>query len=144
MVPDEQRGTATAVSQQSAADHEELRSLFSPTETLRVLDDFSKWVFATTAVVGAIGGGLGLSALSNLNASGRQIYLAAVACLSVALVLATLARAPRALEVNRDQPEALRSAFEAVVKRRYALLLTASLLVAAAFALAAAAAVVSA
>jgi hypothetical protein len=108
------------VSQQAADDHQELRDLFRPTETLRVLDEFATWVFGTTAVVGAIGCGLGLSTLDHLDHTGKQVYLVAVICTRMARILAP--RAPRAVRVNPDQRESLRTTFERIVKQRYAML----------------------
>lgn len=117
-------------------DFKELRLLLRPTETLRVLDEFSKWLFASAAVVGALGAGLGVSGLNGLDGAGSYIFASAVLCLALSLTAAVFARMPQRRLVHRNDSASMSSAVDGIATRRYRLLIGAGLLFAAALVLA--------
>lgn len=126
----------TALSPDEEADFAELRALFSPSQSLRLLDNFAKWLFASAGIVGVLGSGFGLSKANNLHGSGRRLFAWAVVCLGLSLALAALARLPILQRVNRYSPEDMRSALHTLYFVRCGLLAGSALLFAAALALA--------
>jgi hypothetical protein len=132
----EPSGTSRPASKEEAEDLAELRRVISPTETLSVLDEFARWLFASTATVGTVGAGIGLTGAADLDDGGRWLFAVAVACVAISLALACLARVPRRLDVNRYSRESLDSALSELAKRRGNLLYAAGILFAAALLLA--------
>jgi hypothetical protein len=130
------QGRSFALSKEELEDVTELRLLLSPSETVRVLDDFARWVFASTAVVGTLAAGFGLSGLDDLSERGRNVFAAAVMSVAMSLVLATLARIPKRLDVNRFSPESMQDALRQMVVLRGRLLAGAGILFAVALLLA--------
>lgn len=126
----------TANSKEQSDDFAELRTLISPTQTVQILDRFAVWLFSSTAIVGTLGAGLGVTGLNHLGAAGRRTFAIAVVCVSVALALAVLARIPFPMKVNRYSFESLRIAHERAAKFRFKVLLFAGALFAAALILA--------
>lgn len=128
--------TGSPVSQEFSQDFDELRSLLRPSESVKVLDEFSRWLFATTAVVGTLGAAFGISGLNDLSGTGKRLFATAVLCLGVSLALAALARAPRKVFVNRYSLESMQDTLGRLVKFRQRVLTGAALLFAAALVLA--------
>ena len=126
----------TAVSAEEMADYEQLRKLVSPEQSLAVLDDFAKWLFAATAIFGALGTSFGVSGANDLTGSGRTMFAWAVAIVGVSLALAALARLPVPRRVNRYSDVSLQDHVAFAMKLRGGLLLSAGLLFAAALVLA--------
>jgi hypothetical protein len=114
----------------------ELRQLFSASESLRLLDDFAKWLFASAAVVGSVGAGFGSRTLTDLDAWGKTLFLAALVAVAVTLILAALARLPARRSVNRHDLAGMREDFAKVTSRRYGFLVTGVVLFALALVLA--------
>lgn len=110
------------MSPEELADYEELRSLFSPTVSLKLLDDFATWLFAIAAVVGSLGAGFGISGGANLSSAGEKLYAAGVACIGISLALAALGRLPLPQRVNRYSPQNMRKALNVVLWTRFTLL----------------------
>jgi hypothetical protein len=128
--------TTGATSQEELADYKELRSLYGPSATVRVLDQFAVWLFASTAIVGALGAGFGVTGLNHLHGTGKGLFVAAVVSLSVSLAFAAFARTPFRVRVNRYQLGDLRAAHEKVATVRFWLLSIAAVLFALALMLA--------
>lgn len=87
------------------ADYEQLRSLISHEQSLALLDDFAKWLFASAAVVGALGTSLGVSGANQLDGTGKKVFALAVVLVAVSLALAAIARLPRRVQINRYSAE---------------------------------------
>jgi hypothetical protein len=130
------QGQSVVVSKEELDDFSELRSLLRPSETVRVLDDFARWLFASTAVVGTLAAGFGLSGLDALSQRGRNVFAAAVISVALSLVLATVARIPKRLDVDRFSPESMQDALTEMVVLRGRLLAAAGMLFALALLLA--------
>jgi len=55
-----------------------LQALFDPAASLKRVDDFSKWIFASVGVIGTLGAAFSNSALSGLAACGKVVFGVAV------------------------------------------------------------------
>lgn len=128
--------TTGPISKEEVADYEELRRLYSPSETVRILDQFAIWLFASTAIVGGLGAGFGVTGLNHLHRTGKGLFVAAIVSLSVSLALAAFARTPFRVRVNRYRISDLRAAHERVAIVRFWLLFLAAVLFACALMLA--------
>lgn len=117
-----------ALADEEFADYEELRGLFSPTVSLKLLDDFAKWLFALSGTAGVIGAGFGVSGANHLSASGQSWFAWAVASVSASLALASFSRLPLPWRVNRYAPASLSRALTRVLWTRFVLLAIATLL----------------
>jgi hypothetical protein len=126
------------LSPEEIEDYEELRSLFSPTVSLGLLDSFAKWLFTLAGTVGAVGAGFGVTGAIDLSGSGKSLYAAAVACVAFSLALAALSRLPLpgSKKVNRYSPVSMRRALNRVIWVRLIILALAALGFAAGLALA--------
>jgi hypothetical protein len=136
--PDTERETTgEALSPEQEADFEELRSLFSPKQSLSLLDDFAKWLFAFAGTVGVVGTGFGISNGNDLRGDGRKLFAFAVASVGLSLSCAALARMPLPRRVNRYSDESMRDALRVVYVVRGSLLTLGAILFAAGLVLAA-------
>jgi hypothetical protein len=118
------------------ADYEELRRLVSPEKSFALLDDFAKWLFGITAVVGTLGASFGVSGANDLTGSGRTLFAWAVALVGVSLAFAALARLPLPIRVNRYSDVSLARHVLILVQVRGVMLTFAALLFAAGLVLA--------
>lgn len=125
-----------SLSPEEVADYEELRTLFSPTVGLKLLDDFAKWLFALSGTAGVLGAGFGVSGANDLSPAGGKVFAAAVACIAVSLALASLSRLPLPSRVNRYSPDSMKRALRRLLWTRFGLLATAALFFAAGLVLA--------
>lgn len=125
-----------AVSPDDVAEYEELRQLVSRKQSLLLLDDFAKWLFAAAAVVGTLGASFGASDANALTGAGRKLFAVAVALVGVSLALAALARLPLGKKVNFSSRDSLKSHIDGVTQFRGRLLRGAALLFAFALVLA--------
>jgi hypothetical protein len=91
------------------ADYEQLRDLISHGQSLSLLDDFAKWLFASAAIVGALGTSFGVSGANDLSGWGKTLFALAVAAVGVSLALSAFARLPLRITVNRYSPEEMAS-----------------------------------
>jgi hypothetical protein len=117
-------------------DYHLLRSLLSPDVSLRLLDDFAKWLFTLTGTVAPIGAGLGVTGTTNLSDDGHRLFGKAVVLVALSLVFAAFARLPLPVHMNRYSPIAMRRGLGRVMWTRFVLLVAATLLFAAGLALA--------
>lgn len=116
---------------------DELRSLFSPRQSVAVLDDFSKWLFGAAAIAGSLGGAFGVTGLTHLQGAGKTLFALSILCLGVSLALATLARIPIWVRHNPYSPDSLERAFQDLGQLRGNVLRAGGLLFGAALVLAA-------
>lgn len=130
------QGSAEPRTPEEIADYAELRALIRPTQSVEILDRFALWLFGATAIVGTLGAGFSIDGTSHLNGAARVVFGGAIVFLTVALVLALLARLPLPVQVNRYSLEDLQRAHRKVVRLRFRLVLGAGLLFAAALLLA--------
>lgn len=121
-----------------SADLDELRDLISPKQSLALLDDFAKWLFAIAAVVGSLGTAFGVSSASDLTGTSKTRFAWAVACTAVSLTLAAFARLPLPVDVNRNSSDSLETAIASLTRARFWLLAGAAVAFGAALLLAAA------
>lgn len=118
------------------ADYERLRKLVSREQSLALLDDFAKWLFATAAVVGTIGASFGVSDANALIGKGRTLFAWAVAAVAASLALAAFARLPLPKRVHLYSRESMAAHVDRVVVIRGRLLIVAAVLFAGGLALA--------
>ena len=105
----------------------ELRAVLSPAETVRVLDDFSRWLFTTAAAVASLGAAFGASGLNALTGWGRGLFSGAILSLALSLAFAAAGRAPRRARVIRVSRESMRENLDAIVAARQKRLFWASI-----------------
>jgi hypothetical protein len=117
-------------------DYRQLRSLLNPEVSLRLLDEFAKWLFTLTGTVGAIGAGLGVTGATSLSDDGHRLFGKAVVLVALSLVLAAFARLPLPVHMNRYSAVAMKRALWRVILIRFWFLAIAVLLFAAGLALA--------
>lgn len=94
----------------------------APEKSLALLDDFAKWLFAVTAVVGTLGASFNVSGANNLSGTGKTLFAWAVVCVGGSLALAALARLPLGRHVNRYSDVSLAAHVAFVTKLRGGLL----------------------
>jgi hypothetical protein len=114
------------VSEEELRDYEELRSLFSPTVGVQLLDEFAKWLFALAGTTGAIGAGFGVSGANNLSHSGHRWFAWAVASVACSLALAAISRLPLPMKVIRYSPRSMTRAIRRLFVIRFCLLAVAA------------------
>jgi hypothetical protein len=128
--------TGTVLPPEEVADYQELRALFSPSQSLILLDNFAKWLFGLSGTVGVIGTGFGISKASDLHGTGQTLFAWAVACVAGSLALAAFARLPLPLRVNRFDSTDMRKKLQRLYVFRAGLLALSTCLFAAALILA--------
>ncbi|MGD0586748.1 MAG: hypothetical protein ABSA86_13425 [Oryzomonas sp.] len=76
------------------------RELALPTSRIASCDEFAKWLFTVTTVVGTLGAAFSNAAFKNLQGSGSILFFAAVAMTGVSLALAIILRTVEPKKAN--------------------------------------------
>ena len=125
-----------SVSQDQVQRIEALKDAYSPTQSLKLLDDFSKFLFGATATVAALGTALGVNGFGDLEGSGRTLFSFAVLSLAFSLFAATAALLPLGMKINPNSPESASAAFASAIRLRLGLVTVAAVFFATALGLA--------
>lgn len=133
---DQSRESLNPLQPEELEDYAELRKLISPGMSLELLDNFAKWLFAITGVVGALGAGLGVTGANDLSSRGEGLFAWAIFLVALSLALAAFARIPLPIRGSRYSPVAMSRALRRILWARFVLLGLAALLFAAGLALA--------
>lgn len=120
-----------------------LRALFDPASSLKVVDDFAKYLFTSAAIVGTIAGGLKVTDLTDLHGVGADLFSFAIVALAASLACAILALLPLGMRANPNKTESLQGALGRLLRFRLGWITAAGLLFALAIGLAGAAPFVS-
>ncbi len=112
----------TLVTPEEKAQTDALRACFDPKASLDRIDSFAKWIFSSSAIVGALGAGLSNSAFAK--AHGMSIWLLAgsMLCLGVSLVTACWGIHPDLVCVRLNDPNSLKTAVNLLIRQRQRLL----------------------
>jgi hypothetical protein len=95
-----------------------LQALFDPAASLKRVDDFSKWIFASISVIGTLGAAFSNSAFSSLAPCGKYVFAVAVLLTGVSLFAATMAIEPSWVHANPASREAMLAAVDANLRAR--------------------------
>lgn len=114
-----------------------LRSLFDPATSLKTLDDFALWLFASAGTLGALATAGRVVGVGDLTDRGKRYFTWAILLFGIALALAALARAPQPSRFNPHNVLSMRGQLHRILLLRYGALGLAALLFGAALLLAA-------
>lgn len=95
-----------------------LRTFFDATATLDRIDSYGKWIFASSAIVGALAAGFSSGSLPKTHGWSLLPLTASVLCLGISLVAASRSIAPQIVEVSLNDLDSMREAVNAHVKGR--------------------------
>ncbi|HEY6765125.1 MAG TPA: hypothetical protein VI386_10155 [Candidatus Sulfotelmatobacter sp.] len=95
-----------------------LQTLFDPAGSLKRVDDFSKWIFASIGVVGSLGAAFSNSAFSSLALCGKDIFGVAVFLAGLSLFAATWTIEPQWVHANTASRESMLAAVDANLRAR--------------------------
>lgn len=109
---------STYVPPEEKTEFDSLRSYFDAKASLDRMDDYAKWIFASSAVVGALGAGLSNAAFANAHGAALILFAVAVFCLGIALIAASLSIAPQISEVWLKDIDDLRRTVNEHFRRR--------------------------
>jgi len=96
----------------------EMQGLFKPADSIKRVDDFAKWVFASIAVVGTLGTGLTTITIGTLPGPGKFILAIAIFLVGLSLLSATFAIEPQWVDVNLSDYDSMMMAFENNLSKR--------------------------
>jgi hypothetical protein len=133
----------TPVSPEVKAEFDSLRAIFDTKAAFDRLDAYGKWLFGSTTIVGALGAGLSNSVFAKLRGPAAWVFGAAVLCLGICLVFASLSIAPEWAKVRLSELSSMLTAINNQFRRRQRFLTIASFLFALSLALAASAPLLS-
>jgi len=111
-------GTARPLSPAQVHQLTDLQTLLQPSASLQRIDDFSKWIFTSTAVVGTLGAAFSNAAFHQLSGLGKALFAAAVFLVALALFSATMALAPEFTYANPSSLESMLAAADRHIKSR--------------------------
>ena len=111
-------GTARSLSPAQVQQLTDLQALLKPSASLQRIDDFSKWIFTSTAVVGTLGAAFSNAAFHQLAGLGKALFAAAVFFVALALFSATMALAPEFTYANPSSLESMLAAVDRRIKSR--------------------------
>src|ERR1035437_77924 len=89
----------TYVSPEIKAEFDSLRSVFDAKASLDRIDSYAKWIFASSAIVGALGAGLSNGAIAKAHGMSLFLFTFAILCLGISLVAACQSIAPEVTSV---------------------------------------------
>jgi hypothetical protein len=95
-----------------------LQTVFDPAASLKRVDDFSKWIFASIGVIGSLGAAFSNSAFSTLAPCGKDIFGIAVVLSGLSLFAATWTIEPKWVHANTASRESMLAAVEANLRAR--------------------------
>ena len=127
----------TPVSDERLAQFNSLVTFFDAKTSMDRIDTYAKWIFASSAVVGALGVGLANGVVAKAHGMSLILFVVAIACLGVSLVAACRSIAPQEVEIELNQLESMRRAVNEQFATREAHLRTATTFYAVALLLAA-------
>jgi len=96
----------------------DLQAFFKPGASLQRIDDFSKWIFASTTIVGTLGAAFSNTAFHALVGVGRVFFAVAVLLIGLSLSWATVALVPRWKYANPASMESMLAAVDQNIKAR--------------------------
>ena len=105
----------TYVAPETKEQFDSLRAFFDARAGLDRIDSYAKWIFASSAIVGALGAGLSNEALPRAHEGSLLLLVAAILCLGVSLVAACQSIAPEVVKVSLNNLDDMR----AVVNRQF-------------------------
>lgn len=108
----------TYVPPEVKAQFESLRAFFDAKASMDRIDSYGKWIFASSAIVGALGAGLSNGALPRAHAGSLVLLMASIVCLGVSLVAASQSIAPKVVEVSLNDLKSMREAVNRHFKDR--------------------------
>jgi hypothetical protein len=91
---------------------------FDPKGSLDRIDGFAKWIFASSAIVGALGAGLSNAAFSKVHGMGLFLLGLSILSLGISLVYACQGIAPSIVDVNLNQFNSMRDAVNRQIVQR--------------------------
>jgi hypothetical protein len=106
-------GNSRLLSPDEVKQLQNLQGLFDPATCFKRIDDFSKWLFATIAVVGTLGAGLSNSAFSTLSPAGKVMFAISVTLVGASLFEAVRAMEPQWVHANLASRESMLAAVDA-------------------------------
>jgi hypothetical protein len=95
-----------------------LRSVFDAKASLDRIDSYAKWIFASSAIVGALGAGLSNAAIAKAHGLSLLLFTAAVVCLGVSLIAACRSITPTLESVRLNDFESMRNVVNNHFKQR--------------------------
>lgn len=112
--------TGSKLTEQERNELQKLQALFDPEQSLKRLDDFTKWMFTIAATVGTLGAGFANSAFSTPTTWGQASLAAAILFVGLSLAIALNAIAPKArpIQYNPNSPESMRKAYNTPLRAR--------------------------
>lgn len=106
------------LSSDEVAQFDAISALQDPVAAARRVDEFAKWLFGGTTIVGALLIGLARTGVTPAQSSGQILHAIAVVCLGVSLALASVSLAPKWSGYNRHSPEQRREAVDYALTAR--------------------------
>lgn len=76
------------------------RELLMPAARMSAYDEFAKWIFTITAIIGTFGAAFSNSAMNGLTGTGARLFFSAIAATSLSLALSVIQRAINVGKVN--------------------------------------------
>jgi hypothetical protein len=95
-----------------------LLACFDPKGSLDRIDGFAKWIFASSAIVGALGAGLSNAGLSKVHGMGLFLLGLSILSLGISLAYACKGIAPNIVDVDLNQFESMRMAVNRQIVQR--------------------------
>jgi hypothetical protein len=129
--------TGTPVSPDEVEELKTLRKAFDPDASLKTLEAFAVWLFASSGTLGALATAGKVVGIGDLSDDGKSYFSYAAILFGVSLALAVLAKAPQPARFNPHSVVAMRSQLNRIMITRSVLLIAAAGLFAVALGLAA-------
>jgi len=126
----------TPVSSDELEELKNLRKAFDSDTSLKALDAFAVWLFASSGTLGALAAAGKVVDIGELSHDGKSYFSYAVVLFGVSLALAVLARAPQPARFNPHSVVSMRSQLNRILITRSVLLVLAAGLFAVALGLA--------
>lgn len=108
----------TYVSPERKAQFDAFLSCFDPKVSLDRIDGFAKWIFASSAIVGALGAGLSNASFSKVHGMGLFFLGFSILFLGVSLVYACRGIAPYVVNVALNDFDSMRTVVNQQIVRR--------------------------
>lgn len=113
-----------------------LRALLDPSSSLKIVDDFAKYLFTASTVVATLGGAVKVTGLDGLHGTGGDLFSLALVALGVSLASAVFSLLPLGSKPNPNKIASLQGALGRILRFRLFWTTTAGVFFAAAIVLA--------
>lgn len=90
----------------------ELESVVSYEKSILKLEDFGKWLFTSSSIIGVLGAGFSVAGFTNMNWLGRIFFFVSLFCITICLATSAFALSPKLVNYRQSSVDSIKGVIE--------------------------------